>query len=55
MSSGGDGTYPFVPAKENSAIDTFSLTTQFESLVEILHKCVALVDRDRLDCIRDVA
>lgn len=41
--------YAFVPAEEDCAVDAFTLAAEFEALVEELHECIALVDRNRLD------
>lgn len=48
-SEGGKKTYAFMPTKKDSAVDAFALTTEFKTLVEVLHECVALIDRDGFD------
>lgn len=50
----GEGTYAFVPAEEDGAIDALTFTSEFKALVQVLHECIALVDRDGFDGIRDV-
>lgn len=48
------GTYAFMPSQKDSAVDPLTFTAQLESLVEILHEGVSLVDRDGFESSRDV-